>query len=152
MRPQTGVQDVDWQSLDLKKGFVNQMNEIELQAVRADPVEVIARLSAADTPETAKECLLSLSQLLDEANLVKDGTIQQADVIRAAKLAKQSLSEHEWAEDEYRDLLYKFAESADATSREEAVKDEKVATVSKREPSEENNTKKGSCCWWTCCC
>jgi hypothetical protein len=132
-----------------------EVSEIELQDISEveHPGDVITRLADAESAETATECLLMLSRLLDDVDMVKDGTIQQADVIRAAKLAKLTIGEDGWAEDEYRDLLYKFAESADATSREPAAKDQKVAGASEGDSSKDNEAgtkKKGGCCSSLC--
>jgi ER lumen protein retaining receptor len=88
------------------------------------PEELVENLSQATDGSNAKRCFLKLSQLLEENDLVKDGRIQQATVIRAANTAKDRVPEDEWPEDEYRALLYKFADSADGAEQEVEVKEE----------------------------
>ena len=57
--------------------------------------------------------------------MVKEGVIQQAKVIRAANAAKARTGDS-WAEEEYRALLYKFADSADTAKAAAAVEDQRV--------------------------
>jgi hypothetical protein len=105
--------------------------ELEMGAISNDdpignssPAKVIERLSNAQSADEAQECLTALSTFLDSPELVKEGAIQQAAVIRAANAAKKTIGE-EWAEEEYRALLYKFAESADEGTKKEAIRKEK---------------------------
>jgi ER lumen protein retaining receptor len=77
------------------------------------PEQLIEGLSQAENGADANSCIIELSQLLEQDDLVKDGRIQQAAVIRAANTAKNRISGDEWPEEDYRALLYKFADSAD---------------------------------------
>ena len=138
---------------------------VELQPIEhQSPAETIQRLAEASDSETAKQCLHQLSAMLDSPELVKEGVIQQAKVIRAANAAKARIGDS-WAEEEYRALLYKFADSADTAEAAAAVEDQRAreerqeeerkqqaAEQSSRRVQEqkERGRKKRSCCL-SCC-
>jgi hypothetical protein len=138
--------------------------ELEMGAIgdQQTPVDVIERLANAQSVDAAKECLTALSSFLDDPELVKQGGIQQAAVIRAANAAKNTIGEG-WAEsvDEYRALLYKFAESADEgivePPSEEAIRREEhreepraVAPKSGNKAMKGAGKRPGSCCLRCC--
>jgi hypothetical protein len=138
--------------------------ELEMGAIgdQQTPVDVIERLANVQSVDAAKECLTALSSFLDDPELVKQGGIQQAAVIRAANAAKKTIGEG-WAEsvDEYRALLYKFAESADEgivePPSEEAIRREEnreepraVAPKSGNKAMKGAGKRPGSCCLRCC--
>ena len=91
--------------------------EIQLQPVGDDasaaasttPDEAMERLSKAKSAQEAKEAIVQLQLLLDDSADIREGRIQQADVIRASKSAKAELGD-DWPGDEFRELLYRFAD------------------------------------------
>ena len=80
--------------------------EVDVESGSATCHHAVKELAQATTAEEATSALLSLSELLD-ADLVKDGVIQQAAVIRAAAKAKERIKDSgEWPEEEFRQVEY----------------------------------------------
>jgi hypothetical protein len=74
--------------------------------------KAINELAGATTAVEARRCIAAVSEILDSSG---ERNAQQANVVRAAKTAKNEIGT-DWPEEDYRALLYKFADSTDEHS------------------------------------
>jgi hypothetical protein len=76
----------------------------EERLAKMSPGRLVEELSKAASGIEAKAALLSIGRLLQDENAVKDGIIQQATIIRAAKEAKAVIEPQEWPEDNWKEV------------------------------------------------